>query len=244
MTNEAYTEADHAFRDDDTYARSKYAITERWLGAFSSAARPGSERPLLAHIGCGAGQFNQLAVDLGFDVRAFEPDPTACAMARASCPPAHCVVEQVGLAEVRLDRPADVVIMHDVLEHIDDDGTAVRQLRDLLAADGVLILSVPAMPSLFGYHDEQLGHFRRYTRSTLRAVLEPCFTITRLRYFGFAFMPVTAWFSKIKRRPYPTDTVGEGGLVGRAFEGVCRFEEHVALPLGTSLVCEARPRTT
>ena len=240
MTTESYTDADHAFRDGDTYAQAKYDITAAWL---DELPHPAGRRPTLVHIGCGSGVFNRLAVDRGFDVRAYEPDPTACAMALASSPSEHCSVEQLGLADVRLESPADVVVMHDVLEHIDDDAGAVADLHALLDSHGTLILSVPALPVLFGYHDEQLGHYRRYTRASLRAVLEPYFYIGRLRYFGFTFIPVTAWFSKVARRPYPTGTVGERGLLGRAFESACRFEERVTFPIGTSLVCEARTRS-
>jgi 2-polyprenyl-3-methyl-5-hydroxy-6-metoxy-1,4-benzoquinol methylase len=237
VTSEAYTEADHAFRDGDTYARAKYDITRRWLGQLPRR----TARPTLVHVGCGSGLFNAMAVADGFDVLAYEPDPAAFAMAQADCPHEHCRVEPVGLADVHLDTPGDVVVMHDVLEHIEDDGAAVEQLRALLAPGGTLILSVPALPALFGYHDEQLGHHRRYTRTSLRNVLESQFVITNLRYFGFTFIPVTAWFSKVKRRPYPTGTVGEHGFVGRAFELACRAEARVAAPLGTSLICEAHP---
>lgn len=240
MTSESYTEADHAFRDGDTYAGAKYDVTRRWLAALPRR----SPRPTLVHIGCGSGLFNAMAVADGYEVLAYEPDPAACAMARETAPAEHCRVEQLGLDAVRLDDPADVVVMHDVLEHIEDDAAAVEKLRTLLAPDGTLILSVPALPALFGYHDEQLGHHRRYTRASLRRVLEPRFTMTRLRYFGFTFIPVTAWYSKVKRRPYPTDTVGERGIVGRAFELACRAEERIAAPLGTSLICEARPRVS
>lgn len=72
--NDDYTIADHEFRDDDVYALGKYRLTQRWL-------QPLSTRGTLLNIGCGAGQFNAMAVDLGFDVRGFEPDPEAFALA-------------------------------------------------------------------------------------------------------------------------------------------------------------------
>ena len=100
---------------------------------------------------------------------------------------------------------------------------------------------VPALPSLFGYHDEQLGHYRRYTRRTLRGALEPTFGIDRMRYYGTALMPVTLWYSRLRRQPYPTADVAGGGFVGKALDVVCRVEERVPGPLGTSLLCMARP---
>jgi hypothetical protein len=98
------------------------------------------------------------------------------------------------------------------------------------------------MPSLFGLHDEMLGHFRRYTRQTLRRALEPSFEIVRLRAFGFAFIPLTLYYSRWRRRPYPLERTADGGFGARLVQAVCGFERRVALPIGTSLMCEARPR--
>ena len=123
----------------------------------------------------------------------------------------------------------------------EDDAAAVHRLRELVAPNGVVILSVPALPSLFGRHDELLGHHRRYVRGTLRAVVEPCFTIDRLRYYGMTLIPVTLWFSRIRRNEYPAQTAS-AGVVGRAFTAVCHAEARVPTPIGTSLICLARPR--
>lgn len=229
-----YTATDHEFRESDAYAQAKYALTLRWL----------HDRPtgtLLYNIGCGAGLFNRMAVHAGYRVEAFEPDPAAYELARKDCPDRDCVIHPYGLDGVKGNAVADVVVMHDVLEHIDDDGAAVERLQRLMVEDGRLVLSVPAMPSLFGYHDEQLGHYRRYTRHGLEAVLTPVFVIDRLRYFGFSLVPITAYYSRIRRRPYPIGSA-ESGLASRAFSALCSLEARVPAPLGTSLVCLARPR--
>ena len=46
-----------------------------------------------------------------------------------------------------------------------------------------MLVTVPAGPWLFGYHDEQLGHYRRYTKGTLRR-LAGTLRGRALRYFG------------------------------------------------------------
>jgi 2-polyprenyl-3-methyl-5-hydroxy-6-metoxy-1,4-benzoquinol methylase len=229
-----YTATDHEFRESDAYAQAKYTITLRWL-------RDRPTEALLYNIGCGAGLFNRMAVQAGFRVEAFEPDRAAYDLARKDCPARDCVVHPFGLDGVEGERVADIVVMHDVLEHIADDQAAVVRLRRLIVDDGRLVLSVPAMPSLFGYHDEQLGHYRRYTRHALQAVLAPAFVIERLRYFGFTLVPVTGYYSRIRRRPYPTGSA-ESGVLSRGFRGLCSLEARVPTPLGTSLVCLARPR--
>jgi hypothetical protein len=81
-------------------------------------------------------------------------------------------------AAAPLDRPGDLVLALDVLEHIDDDVAFVReQLRPLVADDGVLVVSVPAHQRLFTSHDVALGHFRRHDARSLRVLLEPAFAV-------------------------------------------------------------------
>jgi 2-polyprenyl-3-methyl-5-hydroxy-6-metoxy-1,4-benzoquinol methylase len=229
-----YTIADHEFRDDDIYALGKYQLTSRWLRSIDT-------RGTLFNIGCGAGQFNTMAADLGFTVRGFEPDPEAFALAQANRPPGPSTVQQLGVEQIEGEHVADVIVMHDVLEHIEDEAATVAHIRRLLKPDGVLVMSVPALPSLFGYHDEQLGHYRRYTRRSLRSALQTSFGIVHLRYYGTTLIPVTLWFSRIRRQPYPTANVAGGGLAGKALQILCQAEQRLPGPVGTSLVCMARP---
>jgi 2-polyprenyl-3-methyl-5-hydroxy-6-metoxy-1,4-benzoquinol methylase len=225
-----YTAQDHSFRENDHYAGAKYDITLRWLG-------PGRGRRL-ANIGCGAGLFNRMAADAGFTVEACEPDPAAYELAAESAPDG-VVVHCAGLFDAPIAAGADVVVMHDVLEHIEDEAGAVARLAELVAANGALVISVPALQQLFGLHDEMLGHYRRYTRGQLKAALEPAFTIDRTRYFGFTFIPVTAYFSRWKRKPYPTGPAGQESFVGKAFAAACRVEARVPTPVGTSVLALA-----
>ncbi len=235
MVDLAYTADDHAFRESDDYAQAKYNITLRWLG-------PARGRRLL-NIGCGAGLFNELAYRAGFVVEACEPDSAAYARAVAAAP-RDVVVHLGGLFDAPMSPGADVVVMHDVLEHIEDEAVAVSELRRLVRTGGTVVLSVPALTWLFGAHDERLGHCRRYTRKSLRSVLEGEFQLRRMRYFGFTLIPVTLWFSRWRRRPYPTATAAGGSFIGRAFSFLCRIETSVPAPIGTALLCEATLRAT
>jgi SAM-dependent methyltransferase len=228
-----YTAQDHSYRENDHYARAKYGITLRWLGD------PGMPPRRLVNIGCGAGLFNRLAHDAGFAVDACEPDPAAHAIAAATAP-AGLAVHLGGLFDAPIAPGADIVVMHDVLEHVENDHAAVDRLAEILAADGQLIVSVPALPRLFGLHDEMLGHYRRYERRGLERVLGRRFEVSRMRYFGFVFIPVTAWYSRWRRRPYPTAPAGSSSWVGSAFDVACRAEGRVPMPIGTSLLADAR----
>lgn len=227
-----YTQGDHLFRDIDPYALGKYRLTLRWLRALPLQTE-------LANIGCGAGTFNELAVAEGYRVRAFEPDPAAFAVAqrRAS---RYCKIEPKSLFEIEQTLPFDVAVMHDVLEHIDAEARALDHVADLLAPDGRLIISVPALESLFGYHDVQLGHYRRYTRTSLKRALARRFDVEKIRYFGFAGIPLALWYSKVKGKGYPTTGADSDTLASRLASGVFRFESRVPAPVGTSVIALAR----
>ncbi|HTX60193.1 MAG TPA: class I SAM-dependent methyltransferase, partial [Verrucomicrobiae bacterium] len=160
-----YTGSDHLFRETDPYARAKYDLALRWL---DRALLPGR---LVYNVGCGGGYFSALAAARGCTVVACEPDPQAYALAAKSAP-AGVTVLACGLDAFAANRPpADVVVMHDVLEHIEDDGAAVEQLARLVRPGGALAISVPSMPALFGLHDELLGHYRRYRQAELRRLI-------------------------------------------------------------------------
>lgn len=70
------------------------------------------------------------------------------------------------------DFQADSILCFNVLEHIPNDVAALVWLRESVAPGTVLGLIVPAHPSLFGRMDSEAGHFRRYTRKSLREALD------------------------------------------------------------------------
>jgi SAM-dependent methyltransferase len=67
----------------------------------------------------------------------------------------------------------DLVLLLDVLEHVEDDRAfAAEVVRRNVRAGGLALVSVPAWPALHSSHDVRLRHFRRYTPARCRAVLE------------------------------------------------------------------------
>jgi len=95
------------------------------------------------------------------------------------------------LAVCDLTQPAphgetfDAVLSGDVIEHIDDDAAAVRQMYGFLRPGGLLLLSVPSLPELYGEFDVIQGHRRRYTAEVLKNVLETAgFTDIKLLWWG------------------------------------------------------------
>jgi SAM-dependent methyltransferase len=84
----------------------------------------------------------------------------------------------------------DFIIALDVLEHIEDDSTALKWMVEHLNEGGLLICTVPAYQWLFTKHDQVLNHFRRYTKTSLRNLIPPQVRIRRLHYYNSFLFPL------------------------------------------------------
>jgi glycosyltransferase involved in cell wall biosynthesis len=101
----------------------------------------------------------------------------------------------------QLEQGFDTVICLNVLEHVQDDEAALRNVRAALAPEGTAVLLVPQGPEVFGTLDEVLGHKRRYTPETLTSLAERAgFSVQELIPFNRVGRP--AWWlnGKVLRR--------------------------------------------
>jgi len=84
----------------------------------------------------------------------------------------------------------DLAVSLDVIEHLDDDLAALRELRRVVAPGGALLVTVPAYQWLWSGHDEINHHHRRYTRRTLqRAAEQAGWKQARTTYFNSLLLP-------------------------------------------------------
>jgi len=119
-------------------------------------------------------------------VFAFEPDAQARSVAQAR------KYEAVyGDLPTAFGRRYDMIGLFDVLEHLEEDGAFLTQAHNALVPKGQLLLTVPAMPFLWGPHDVSHHHFRRYTRHSLQRTLEEAgYTLDYVSYWNmFLFLP-------------------------------------------------------
>jgi SAM-dependent methyltransferase len=95
------------------------------------------------------------------------------------------------------DEHFDTAICLNVVEHLEDDLGALRNIYEALDEGGRAIVLVPCGPGLFGTLDEVLGHFRRYTICQLRRVAEQAgFQVEDILEFNRAGSP--AWWLNAK----------------------------------------------
>lgn len=104
-----------------------------------------------------------------------------------------------GLPVIRADATAlpcaqdgmDAVVAYDVLEHIEDDDAAVREIHRVLRPGGLALIAVPADPRLWSAHDEAVDHVRRYTQMELLDLFSRNgFTVEQVRSWNVLLRPV------------------------------------------------------
>jgi len=108
-------------------------------------------------------------------------------------------------ASAYLNQPADIVLLLDVIEHIEHDKDFLKNLhahKNIGEATHMMI-TVPAFQSLFCSHDHFLGHYRRYTNQNLKTTIEACgFKKIKLGYF-FSSLILPRIFQVLKEKIMP-----------------------------------------
>jgi 2-polyprenyl-3-methyl-5-hydroxy-6-metoxy-1,4-benzoquinol methylase len=140
---------------------------------------------------------------------------------------------------------ADLVLLMDVLEHVDDDVELVKMSLAGAAPGAFVLITVPAFQFLFSAHDRFLEHRRRYTIGSLEAVVRAAgLKIVATRYFFGLVLPLAAAIRILRR-----DSAPRSALVShsRFMNALLTLAHRIELPFfrfnrlgGLSVFCLAR----
>jgi SAM-dependent methyltransferase len=140
---------------------------DNYIGWLAGLADPYlGDRPL--EIGAGIGDYSDRWAGAGRVVTASEADPERLAMLQERFDGRQDV--HVRELTVPIAETADFTsaVALNVLEHIEDDVAALRSFAGLVKPGGRIIIIVPAFMLAMSDFDRELGHYRRYTRKSLR----------------------------------------------------------------------------
>lgn len=198
-------------------------------------------------VGSGNGFVARFLASKGYSVLTVEPSLKGAVLSARKGLSSICAE----LHELKL--PGDsipTVSMFDVLEHVEDRADVLAEVSRVLMPGGTLLLTLPALNSLWSGFDNEAGHFLRYSKSEIQRELESAdMSVISSKYF---FSLTVAPIFLIRVIPYrlgmgQTTTIarsigGPGGILGRVAQW---FECTAAgkLPFGSSLIVVARKDT-
>ena len=177
----------YALEDQERMARAKNYFA--WQGRLVT---PELGRRVI-EVGCGIGNFTGTLLDRDM-VIALDIDARCTERLKERYPNRknlHVVTCDAGnyaFSELAGFHPDSCVCLN-VLEHIEDDRAAIAGIASVLMPGGVIVLLLPAFPSLSGPIDKNLGHHRRYNRHSIgRLAAASGLRVKKMHYmnvFGF-----------------------------------------------------------
>jgi SAM-dependent methyltransferase len=238
----------------------QYGNLERWHWWFRGRQRileallrrelTGSPSRSIASLGCGPAEGLKWLIPLAGPngrVVGLDLDPLhACRSVRGL----EYVVGKLETAPL-VSGSFDVVLALDVLEHLIDDRVGLREAARLVKTGGLLLVTVPALPSLWGEQDVVNHHCRRYTKRTLcQAFIEVQLPYPRVTYFNMLLFPTVAvirWVRSglgLARRARSDFDDNQPGWINDILAAIFAVERHVIqrvpMPVGVSLLATAR----
>ena len=199
--------------------------------------------------GCGNGDNLSLLSTFG-DLVAFEKNEYALKTAKSK------KIGEIYKAELPDKLPNtvktnfDLIVLLDVLEHIDDDSKSLTTVRKLMNNKGIILITVPAFQWLWSEHDVIHHHKRRYSKSELREKLDSSgFRIKYISYFNTLLFPF-ALVERIGQKIFspsnpeilelPNNKINF--LLEKIFSLETIFMNKISLPFGLSLVAIAEKK--
>lgn len=212
--------------------RARALVVERVLAHYSLGTQT------ILDLGAGFGGMAQTLHDYG-EVDAFEPDSEARVVAQER---GYRTVLDTSNHEALPNDTYSLIAILDVLEHTPDDAAFLAKLHQVLTKNGALIITVPAFQFLWSEHDVEHHHYRRYSKRSLRKVLEAHgFEVSFISYWNMLlFFPAT--LVRLLGRSGESSLLPTSPL-NTLFHMIVKTESklipYCSLPFGTGLVCYA-----
>ena len=176
--------------------------------------RPALPAGHVLNAGCGAGSFTPAPARCGLRASRRSTPARRSSSACGSWSGARGAVELADLHALRFEAGSfDAIVCGEVLEHLDDDQTAVREFARVLKPGGVVLASVPANPWRYDWSDHWAGHRRRYTAAGLAERFTAAgFADVDVTDYGFPLLGL--YHRQVYRRMLKRRLERDGGDVG------------------------------
>lgn len=129
----------------------------------------------------------------------------------------------------------DTIVCMNVIEHIDDEVWAARKMYSILEPGGHIIMLAPAFNFLYSPYDRKVGHYRRYTKKSLRESLESSgFAVKKVYYFNM--LGALGWFVVFKLLKRDFTGSKKVSLLEKLTPFLSFVERVIPVPFGLSVI--------
>ncbi|MEM7668167.1 MAG: class I SAM-dependent methyltransferase [Pseudomonadota bacterium] len=156
-----------------THQARKAGQTRHWIAHIRTQVD--LDRPLRTlDVGCGSGELVHRLAELGHEAHGLEPGDSFAGHAADHAPANACIHCCTWDAADLAPASFDLITSLQVLEHLDRPVDALRQIRDWLTPDGVLVIEVPDMAAYTckGFDRFHFAHVLGFSRDNLLLALE------------------------------------------------------------------------
>lgn len=229
-----------------TLASSDYDLRITNLARFIYRKLP-TKTGSLIDIGAGNGLILKFFKLKGFEVSGIELEKDQVHQMQIDYKLKGVKVVQGDITKLTGKEEFDVVIASDVIEHIEDDASALKNLYSFVKKDGHLVITVPAHSHLYGKRDRNWGHYRRYDRQVLvkrLESLEGC-KVESVRFWNVLGYFAYFFFEKIMNQPIREEFRYKQSPLSRfirtLLDLILKVEEFIGgPPIGLTLVAVVR----
>lgn len=148
------------------------------------------------------------------------------------------------------DNSFDLVCAFDVLEHVENDSIAMKELVRVCRNNGFVCITVPMFKMLWGEHDDINGHFRRYSRDEISALIQsqPLKTVYSSFFNTILFIPllifrrILSFFQPKKMEEIKSDfqRIRHNSFLAKVLKFLFNLETYIlpqkSLPFGVSFI--------
>jgi len=200
----------------------------------------------LIDVGAGNGLFLKFFKRKGFRVSGIELEQELVFQMKKDPQLLKDHIVQGDITKLKGDSSFEVVVASDVIEHIEDDEKALRNLWTYVKKGGQLVITVPAHPYLYGKRDIAWGHYRRYSKEFLQARLEKLGgKIEFLGFWNIIGYAIYYFYEKILHKQINEEMRYSSSPVSRfvrtLLDSILKWEKNVGgVPIGLTLVAVVR----
>jgi 2-polyprenyl-3-methyl-5-hydroxy-6-metoxy-1,4-benzoquinol methylase len=243
---------------DKAYFKQYYRLErEHWwfkariqiLAAVLQKNLPTNTPLKILNVGVATGATSEMLQQFG-EVTSIEYDQDCCNFMNQQN---NLQIQQGSITALNFNNHSfDVVCSFDVIEHVEDDATAAKELERVCAPNGFIFVTTPAYQFLWSEHDVVNHHFRRYTRTNFSKLFNTeLLTPIKKTYFNFFLFPpialirIVLWpFQKNKtatQQSQETDaTRFSPGILNNLLYQIFLFEKAlintISFPFGVSIM--------